>query len=80
MKATAKAPSNIAFIKYWGKKDETLRLPENGSISVNLSGMDNEQRRLSFRPGMKEDEILYNDKSESTAENRAIVHLDRIGN
>ena len=39
MKSTAIAPSNIAFIKYWGKKDEELRLPENGSISMNLSDL-----------------------------------------
>lgn len=39
MKVTAVAPSNIAFIKYWGRKDEVLRIPENGSISMNLSNL-----------------------------------------
>ena len=34
--ATAIAHPNIAFIKYWGNRDQTLRLPENGSISMNL--------------------------------------------
>jgi diphosphomevalonate decarboxylase len=31
---------NIAFIKYWGNRDEVLRLPTNGSISMNLAGLE----------------------------------------
>jgi diphosphomevalonate decarboxylase len=38
MSVTARAHPNIALIKYWGNRDEALRLPANGSISFNLSG------------------------------------------
>lgn len=37
--ATALAHPNIAFIKYWGNRDNLLRLPANGSISMNLAGL-----------------------------------------
>ena len=30
------APSNIALCKYWGKRDDVLNLPCNGSISISL--------------------------------------------
>jgi len=37
--ATALAHPNIAFIKYWGNRDQSLRLPSTGSISMNLDGL-----------------------------------------
>jgi len=33
---TCSAPVNIAVVKYWGKRDETLILPTNSSLSVTL--------------------------------------------
>ncbi len=30
------APSNIALVKYWGKRDEALHLPTHGSLSLSL--------------------------------------------
>ncbi|KAI9930870.1 hypothetical protein ASPWEDRAFT_34632 [Aspergillus wentii DTO 134E9] len=36
-RATTTAPVNIAVIKYWGKRDPTLNLPTNSSLSVTLS-------------------------------------------
>ena len=38
--ATALAHPNIAYNKYWGNRNETLRLPANGSISMNLEGLE----------------------------------------
>ena len=35
----AHAPSNIALIKYMGKKDETINLPDNSSLSYTLANL-----------------------------------------
>lgn len=76
MKATAKAPSNIAFVKYWGRKDEVLRLPENGSISMCLSGL---QTTTTVEFGdFENDFVQFNKKIEDLENNRAIKHIDRI--
>lgn len=77
MKSTAVAPSNIAFIKYWGKKDEILRLPENGSVSMCLSGLQT-TTTVEFDEKYREDEIILNGKKESLENNRGVKHLDRV--
>lgn len=77
MKATAVAPSNIALIKYWGKKDEALRLPENGSISMNLSNLST-TTTVEFDQKYTEDHVEYNGVEEKIEESRAVKHLDRI--
>ena len=57
--ATAQASPNIAFIKYWGNRDNTLRLPSNGSISMNLDGLYT-RTTVSFQPSLPYDELIIN--------------------
>ncbi len=77
MKSTAVAPSNIAFIKYWGKKDKKLRLPENGSFSMNLSNLST-TTTVEFDPKFKKDTVVINNKRELKKTERVIKHLDRV--
>jgi len=78
MKATAIAPSNIAFTKYWGRKDEILRLPENGSISMCLSNLLT-TTTVEFSPNYTKDEITINGGGlEENEAERIIKHLDRV--
>lgn len=77
MKATAIAPSNVAFIKYWGRKDETLRLPTNGSIAMNLSNCTT-TTTVEFSAQLEQDEIVINDEQKKEEVQRVIQHIDRI--
>ena len=77
MKAAAIAPSNIAFIKYWGKKDEILKIPENGSISMNLSNLLT-TTSVEFSSDFKEDLVTINSKNDLKESARVIKFLDLI--
>jgi diphosphomevalonate decarboxylase len=57
--ATAQAFANIAFIKYWGNRDNALRIPMNGSISMNLDGLFT-RTTVSFQPSLPYDELIIN--------------------
>jgi diphosphomevalonate decarboxylase len=60
-KVTAIANPNIAFIKYWGNRDDALRLPLNGSISMNLSGL-HARTSVRFDPALPQDRFTFNDQ------------------
>ncbi|RJR15733.1 diphosphomevalonate decarboxylase [Candidatus Microgenomates bacterium] len=78
MKFTAKAPANIAFIKYWGKKDPVLRLPLNDSISMNLSEAFT-VTTVEFSPKYRQDSIEFTRGPLAKVEAARITkHLDRI--
>jgi diphosphomevalonate decarboxylase len=62
--ASAVAFSNIALIKYWGNRDDLLRLPSNGSISINLEGL-YARTQVAFDPGISQDTLLLNGKQEN---------------
>ena len=61
MKATAIAPANIAFIKYWGKTDLATRVPRNNSLSMNLSAMYT-TTTVKFSPDLTQDQITFIDE------------------
>ena len=78
MKATAIAPANIAFIKYWGKANANLRLPLNSSLSMNLSEAFT-TTTVEFSQTLKQDQVQSLDSEFSQAETRRIKeHLDRV--
>lgn len=54
-----RAHSNIALIKYWGKRHEALRLPSNGSLSMTLDGLYTETR-LSYPDELTADSLRLN--------------------
>lgn len=54
MKATAKAHTNIALIKYWGKRNDELILPTNNSLSLTLDGFYT-TTTVDFQEDLKED-------------------------
>lgn len=55
----AKAYSNMALIKYWGKRDETLILPTNGSLSMTLDRFST-TTTITFDSDLKEDQLVMN--------------------
>ncbi len=76
--ATCRAHPNIAFIKYWGNRDEGLRLPANSSISMNLDSLYTETT-VEWDSKLTQDELILNGQAETGKSlERVATHLNSI--
>lgn len=76
--ATARAHPNIAFIKYWGNRNDDLRLPANSSISMNLDSLYTDTTVRWNQTQNSDTLILNGDKHTGQALQRVSNHLDHI--
>ncbi|MBI2579979.1 MAG: diphosphomevalonate decarboxylase [Candidatus Aenigmarchaeota archaeon] len=77
MKATAEANANIALIKYWGKRNSSLILPCNGSISMTCDGM-HTKTTVEFSEKYAHDTIIINDEELKKDEKDILGHMERV--
>jgi len=77
MKATAFANANIALVKYWGKRDNALILPYNGSISMTCDGLEG-KTTVEFSKEYSNDIVIINDEELKKDEKDFLGHLERI--
>lgn len=76
--SSAVAHPNIAFIKYWGNIDSSLRLPANGSISMTLAALET-KTTVEFSENLQSDHVVINgDEAKGQSYSRVTQHLDRI--
>lgn len=85
-KATAVSPANIAFIKYWGRKegtDDKDIIPSNNNISMNIDNCYT-VTTVEFSPQHKEDEVwikFFGQDSQKVIGSqfeRVITHVNRF--
>ena len=74
-KATAAAHSNIALVKYWGKRDEGLILPWQSSLSVTLAPL---EVKTTVAFGAKEDSVRINGKEAKGSERARVLALAQV--
>lgn len=74
--ASARAHSNIALAKYWGKRDVEFNIPAVGSISVTLEGLHTETT-VSFDPALGRDELFLGDVEAPSDRVSAVLDLVR---
>ncbi len=77
-RATARAGSNIAFLKYWGKRDAEYNIPLNDSLSMTLSDA-HTTTTVAWDPDLKQDEIYLDGERILDSRGRRISkHLNKL--
>ena len=80
MKATATAHSNLALVKYWGKRNTPLNIPAVGSISITLKELLT-RTTVQFDPSLDADILILNNvRSDQIKEKRISKFIDIIRN
>jgi diphosphomevalonate decarboxylase len=62
-KASAFAPTNIALVKYWGKRNTLLNLPQTGSLSITLPSLGT-GTYVEHNPNSNKDVVFLNGKNQ----------------
>ncbi|MGX7108696.1 diphosphomevalonate decarboxylase [Facklamia miroungae] len=76
--ATYQAHTNIALIKYWGKRNQDLMLPVTSSLSLTLEAFYS-QTQVHFAKDYASDQFILNDQPQSKNEVQKISNfLDRF--
>ncbi|RME57195.1 MAG: diphosphomevalonate decarboxylase [Caldilineae bacterium] len=81
-RATCRAGSNIAFIKYWGVADPALNIPLNSSISMTLAdAFTTTTVTWDAHAALAEDWVeLDGERLQGKRAARIVAHLDRLRN
>jgi diphosphomevalonate decarboxylase len=74
---TAVAGTNIALVKYWGKRDVALNLPATGSLSLTLDRLGT-RTTVAFDDGAHDRLVLDGAPADDAATTRVSAFLDRV--
>lgn len=72
--ATAKAHTNIALVKYWGKKDQELIIPQTDSLSLTLNEFYT-TTTVSFDNHLTSDLVAIDQQTLSKQAAKKVIHV-----
>lgn len=72
-----RAHSNIALIKYWGKRSQPLKTPLNNSISMTLDQLYTETE-VNYRPELRSDHLFLNGERALPAMEQRVQQFMRV--